>query len=72
MQRAKHLDRLDEVVSSVRRRPPETNRWFDLSLEITGAAMWNLIINLIYERSCERYRLEALGVAHGLAGDSPD
>jgi uncharacterized membrane protein len=27
-----------------------------------GAAMWNIIINLIYEQSCERYLSEAFSV----------
>jgi hypothetical protein len=27
-----------------------------------GVAMWNIIINLIYEQSCERYLSEAFSV----------
>jgi len=29
---------------------------------MNGVAMWNVIINLIYEQSCERYLSEALSV----------
>jgi hypothetical protein len=41
---------------------PETNRWFDDPSPSRGAAMWNIIINLIYEQSCERYLSEAFSV----------
>ena len=55
-------DRPDEVVFPVRRRHPETNRWFNRISPSNGAAMWNIIINLIYEQSYERYLFEALSI----------
>ena len=37
-----------------------------------GAAMWNIIINLIYEQSYERFLSEALSVEVQLNGALPD
>ena len=64
--------RPDEVVFPVRRIHPETNRWFDDLLPSRGVAMWNIIINLIYEQSYERFLSEALSVEVQLMGALPD
>jgi hypothetical protein len=45
----------DETVFLLQRSPPETNRWSDTTVEQRGTAMWDIIINLIYQRSCENY-----------------
>jgi len=56
------MGRPDEVVFPVRRIHPETGGWFHRCLPNNGATMWNIIINLIYEQSCERYLSEAFSV----------
>jgi hypothetical protein len=56
------LAALDEAVFLSRRRHPETNRWFDGFTKQRGSAMWDIIINLIYEQSCESYLAEAKSV----------
>ena len=56
------MGRPDEVVFPVRRIHAETYGWFDYSTSNEGGAMWNVIINLIYEQSCERYLSEAFSV----------
>ena len=53
------MGRPDEVVFPVRRIHPETGGWFHHCSPNNGAAMWNIIINLIYEQSSERYLSEA-------------
>jgi hypothetical protein len=55
------LAALDEAVFLSRRRHPETNRWFGFTKQ-RGSAMWDIIINLIYEQSCESYLAEAQSV----------
>jgi hypothetical protein len=52
----------NEAILSTRRRPPETNRWFDDFSKQRGSAMWDIIINLIYELSCESHLAEAQSV----------
>jgi len=53
------LDRPDEAIFFARRRHTETNRWFDGCIKQRGAVMWDIIINLIYQQSCESYLAEA-------------
>jgi hypothetical protein len=48
----------DEAIFLVPRKQPETYGWSDGLTKLTGCAMWDIIINLIYEQSCESYLAE--------------
>jgi hypothetical protein len=52
----------DEAIFLVPRKQPETYQWSDGITKQQGAAMWDMIINLIYEQSCESYLAEAQSV----------